>query len=176
MKHRILVIDTSILCVWLKVPGMEVCGPQEDQWDYKRVKEKIDEEIEQGAYLILPIATLIETGNHITHIKDGNLRRQTAEGFCEFVLKATKGDSPWTSFVEQLELWESQNLCKLIETWWKEIGNQHSMGDASIADVAQFYYGLDWNVEILSGDQLLRTSYAPQSIQAKYVPRRRKNA
>ena len=24
---KVLVIDTSVLCVWLKVPGKETCGP-----------------------------------------------------------------------------------------------------------------------------------------------------
>lgn len=172
MKHRILVIDTSILCVWLKVPGMEVCGPQKDQWDYKRVKEKIDEEIEQGAYLILPIATLIETGNHITHIGGGNLRRETAQRFRDFVLKAAKGDTPWIPFDQQLELWNPEKLSNLIETWWTEINHGHSMGDASIADVAKYYSDLKWDVEIFSGDQLLSKTYAPQATQPTCVPRR----
>ena len=25
--RKVLVIDTSVLCVWLKVPGKETCGP-----------------------------------------------------------------------------------------------------------------------------------------------------
>jgi hypothetical protein len=35
---RILILDTSILCVWLEVPGMETCGPNHDVWNRKRVR------------------------------------------------------------------------------------------------------------------------------------------
>ena len=38
MKH-LLIIDTSILCIWLDVPGMEICGPGHDRWDKMRVEE-----------------------------------------------------------------------------------------------------------------------------------------
>ena len=42
---KVLVIDTSILCVWLQVPGMDHCGPNDDCWDYARVNQKIEQEI-----------------------------------------------------------------------------------------------------------------------------------
>ena len=28
--NKIVVIDTSILCAWLDVPGKETCGPDDD--------------------------------------------------------------------------------------------------------------------------------------------------
>ncbi len=30
---KVLILDTSILCVWLDVPGMDTCGPDDDKWD-----------------------------------------------------------------------------------------------------------------------------------------------
>lgn len=30
--NKIVVIDTSILCAWLDVPGKETCGPDDDRW------------------------------------------------------------------------------------------------------------------------------------------------
>ncbi len=27
---KVLIIDTSILCVWLEVPGKDSCGPKDD--------------------------------------------------------------------------------------------------------------------------------------------------
>ena len=39
--QKVLIIDTSILCVYLKVPFMEECDPNHDKWDYKRVAEKL---------------------------------------------------------------------------------------------------------------------------------------
>ena len=35
---KVLVIDTSILCVWLSIPGFETCGSQEDKWDKPRAR------------------------------------------------------------------------------------------------------------------------------------------
>lgn len=32
--RKVLIIDTSILCVWLQVAGMETCGPNNDRWTY----------------------------------------------------------------------------------------------------------------------------------------------
>lgn len=43
MKN-VLIIDTSILCVWLKIPGMDTCGPDHDKWNFTRVDEKIQSE------------------------------------------------------------------------------------------------------------------------------------
>ena len=55
---KVLVIDTSILCVWLQVPGKDNCGPNDDSWDYERVNQKIEQEIEDRAILVLPLASI----------------------------------------------------------------------------------------------------------------------
>ncbi|MDM8548265.1 hypothetical protein [Candidatus Venteria ishoeyi] len=65
--RKILVIDTSILCVWLEIPGKTTCGTSNDHWDKVRVDDVIAQEEQQGAMFILPLASLIETGNHIAH-------------------------------------------------------------------------------------------------------------
>lgn len=62
---KVLIIDTNILCVYLKVPYMNDAGPADDKWNYERVSSKIAEEITNKTILVLPMATLIETGNHI---------------------------------------------------------------------------------------------------------------
>lgn len=41
---KALVIDTSMLCCLLQVPGKETCGSHEDQWDYARVHSYIEKE------------------------------------------------------------------------------------------------------------------------------------
>lgn len=46
--RKVLVIDTSVLCVWLKVPGKETCGPSNALVSYKMVSEKIEEEKKKG--------------------------------------------------------------------------------------------------------------------------------
>ena len=34
MKKKVLIFDTSVHCVWLKVPGKETCGPEENLLTY----------------------------------------------------------------------------------------------------------------------------------------------
>lgn len=38
--RKVLVIDTSVLCVWLKVPGKETCGPSNALVTYEMVSER----------------------------------------------------------------------------------------------------------------------------------------
>ena len=42
--RKVLVIDTSVLYVWLKIPGKETCGPSNALVTYEMVSEKIEEE------------------------------------------------------------------------------------------------------------------------------------
>jgi hypothetical protein len=57
---KVLIFDTSILCVWLDVPGMDSCGPNQDKWDKARVQQKIEEEQSNKATFVLPLATIID--------------------------------------------------------------------------------------------------------------------
>lgn len=41
--------------------------------EYESVKKEFNEAIKQNETLILPLATIIESGNHISHIADGNI-------------------------------------------------------------------------------------------------------
>ncbi|MEA5512441.1 hypothetical protein [Nodularia sp. UHCC 0506] len=62
--QKVLIIDTSILCVYLAVPGKETCGTDNDKWDKSRVEACFQLEQEQGTQFILPLATIIENSNH----------------------------------------------------------------------------------------------------------------
>ena len=44
IMRKVLVIDTSVLYVWLKVSGKETCGPSNALVTYEKVSEKIEEE------------------------------------------------------------------------------------------------------------------------------------
>lgn len=41
---KVLIIDSSILCVYLQILKFTSCGPDQDQWTYERIKEKLEEE------------------------------------------------------------------------------------------------------------------------------------
>lgn len=61
---KVLILDTSILCVYLEVPGKETCGFEDDRWDKKRV-DRFLQEAEENYTFVLPLTAIVETGNHI---------------------------------------------------------------------------------------------------------------
>ena len=111
--QKVLIIDTSILCVYLKVPYMDDCGPVDNKWDYKRVTEKINNEISENSLLVLPLATLIETGNHIAQANGE--RYIPATGLSDIIKKVAKEEEPWAAFTFQKKLWDEENLIKLAD-------------------------------------------------------------
>ena len=70
---------------------MEV--PHYAQWR-DLVLDQLREYIAQGVTLLLPMATILETGNHIAQNGDGHQRRETAERFIEQVRQAIEGRIP----------------------------------------------------------------------------------
>lgn len=165
---KVLIIDTSILCVYLKVPFMEECGPDDDKWDYDRVAEKIDSEIQKNSLLVLPLAALIETGNHIAHAPGD--RYPLAKNLSDIIVKAATAEEPWAAFTAQKDLWGEENLKKLAKEWPALAAADVSIGDATIKDVAEFYTESGVSVEILTGDKGLK-AYEPKVVK---VPRRRR--
>lgn len=83
----ICIIDTTIFLNLINVPNR---NDQKDQ-----VKSDFKTFAESGATFILPMATIIETGNHIAQNGDGGTRRQTAERFCKAVKGAFLGIAPY---------------------------------------------------------------------------------
>ncbi|MDD5273766.1 MAG: hypothetical protein PHU14_13735 [Methylovulum sp.] len=164
--RKVLIIDTSILCVWLAVPGKDTCGPDDDRWDKQRVDEKIQEEQKDSTTFVLPLATLIETGNHIAQAPAYRFER--GQALADLLRKAADNETPWAAFSEQSSLWSSEKLKTLADTWPTLAAQQLSLGDATIKDVAD-YYAQNYQVEILTGDQGLK-AYQPI---APEVPRRR---
>lgn len=121
--RKVLIVDTSILCVWLAVPCMETCG-----WDKKRVDELIAAEIEAKTTLVLPLATIIETGNHIAKVP-GDRRFKLAQELSKLIEKAADAESPWAAFTEQSHLWGPEGLKKLAAEWPALAATGLSMGD-----------------------------------------------
>ena len=166
--RKVIVIDTSMYCVWLQIPGFDNCGQQDDLWDYERIDNKIVEEVQRNSTLVLPLATIIETGNHIS--QSGGDRFNLATFFCQLLLKSIDNEDPWAAFSEQGELWSDESLKNLADTWPELASQRISLGDATIKDVAEYYAKVGYTVEILTGDNGLR---AYQPTQNPILPRRR---
>lgn len=169
MTRKVLVIDTSFLCCWLGVPGKETCGKHDDVWDGARVSSLINEEMEAGSILILPLATMIETGNHIAQAPHSQY--ELAMKLAEIIVKTADEESPWGAFTLQGELWEYEGLKRLANEWPVLASQKLTIEDASIKIVAEFYARAGYIVEILTGDSGLK-AYQPAITTP--VPRRRK--
>lgn len=169
MKNKIAIIDTSILCCWLKVPGKETCGSGDRIIDFHSADNMIQKAIDDGKYLVLPLAVIIETGNHIAHAKYGD-RYEIARELGTIMNKAADEESPWSAFTEQGNLWNADSLKKLAKEWPADAAREVSLGDATISKVADYYSSMGCEVSILSGDRLLE-SYVPA--KPARIPRRR---
>ncbi len=169
MSRRVLILDTSVLCCWLQVPGKEEAGPSHDRWHHARIDKLLEQERAKGSTFVLPIATLIETGNHIAQAPNYRFERARHLAFC--LRSAADAQSPWAAFTDQSSLWQSANLRLLADSWPELARGGLSIGDATIKDVAAFYAKAGYFVEILTGDAGLK-AYEPA--KPAVIPRRRR--
>lgn len=174
MKKKVLIIDTCLACVWMHIPGKEVAGPDNDRWDFERVNNKIQEEISIGTQLILPLASIIETGNHVSHVEQ-RTKQPYVEKFGAMIEDVIEQRSPW-AFGTQSDLWSGEKLRQVVNKWEEmNLTGEHSLGDVSILAVATMYRRAGFDVEILTSDQLLK-AYEDVNIDNPEfaIPRRRK--
>ena len=113
-------IDTSIFVEILDVPMRSS--------NHDHVFSELQEKIKNCDTLFLPMATIIETGNHIAQKGDGRQRRECAIKFVDLVSKAFDARNPFKpiSFLEKEQL--QQWLCEFPDYAMR--GN--SLGDLSI--------------------------------------------
>jgi hypothetical protein len=165
--QKVLIFDTSILCVWLRVPGKETCGSSDDHWNYSRVEALIEREKQTPTTFVLPLATIIETGNHIAQTNTN--RFELAQSLANLIRLAADQQTPWAAFTDQTILWSPESLKSLADSWPQLVTERISIGDATIKSVAEFYSKSNFSVEILTGDKGLK-SYEPLS-QSTLSPR-----
>jgi len=94
----VCLIDTSIFVEVLNVPGKAQ--------KHEAVLDALGERIATGETLFLPMAAVLETGNHIGQNGDGRARRACAAHFVEQVTLALAGGSPFKpiNFLTQNEM------------------------------------------------------------------------
>lgn len=85
----VCIIDTSIFCELLTIPGM--CSQA------KVVRQQFAAHTSRRVTLLLPMTTILETGNHIGQNGDGGQRRLAAGRFVTAVIAALDGTAPWTA-------------------------------------------------------------------------------
>lgn len=115
----IVLIDTSVFLNILDIP-------QHNQ-DRDTVFADLEVSIRNSDTLLLPMATIIETGNHISQVSDGRQRRRAAKRFCEKVIDAIDCNAPWSI----LHFWESEQL----KAWLAEFPD-YAMRKIGVADLS----------------------------------------
>jgi len=151
------------------VPGKEEAGPVNDRWDHARINTLLALERTKDSTFVLPIATLIETGNHIAQAPSH--RFKCASSLAGYLREAADAQSPWAAFTDQSALWQNENLRTLAQTWPTLAKGGTSIGDHTIKDVAEYYARAGYFVEILTGDAGLK-AYEPTRLVK--IPRRRR--
>lgn len=114
-------MDTTIFCNVIGVP------------DYSQNRDEVladlERHISDGVSLLLPMAAVLETGNHIANAgADGRVKRSAAERFRENVLKAVEGTVPWTP----TPFWDLENLKDWLSDFPDHAMRGIGMGDLSI--------------------------------------------
>lgn len=84
---RIVLIDTSVLLNILRVPGYD------QNWE--SVRQQYEKHLDQEDNLLLPMATILETGSHIADIRNGAHRREWGQLFVDVVKKTYQRETPW---------------------------------------------------------------------------------
>ena len=116
----ICIVDTSVFVEILNVPGKASQS--------KAILQELRNKIKSDVTLFLPMATILETGNHIAQNGDGNQRRKCAQRFVAKVQDAVDGKSPFTPLRfperEMLQTW----LGSFPDNAMRELG----LGDCSI--------------------------------------------
>ncbi len=166
---KALILDTSVLCVYLQIPFMEECGTDSNYWNYRKISQKLEDEEAKETVFVLPLAAVIETGNHITQIS-GSKRYEIAQKLTQIMQSAADEMSPWVAFSQQIELWSGEGLKALATDWQGLVNQKIALGDVTIKRLAQYYAHKGFTVEILTGDAGLK-AYEPQP--PARIPKRR---
>ncbi|MGQ3486962.1 hypothetical protein [Roseovarius pacificus] len=169
MSKKVAIIDTSLMCCWLKVPGKATAGSAPDLWDYDRTCAEIQAAEDEGRELVFPLTCLIETGNFIACA--GQQRREKALQLCLKLRQSLSGERPWSPFTDQFANMDEAALRNVVEHWPDAAARGVSIGDFLITEVADYYSRSGLDVTILTSDALLR-SHVPAK-PAK-LPRRRR--
>lgn len=83
----IVIVDSSVLLNIIDVPGRNQRRAE--------VLDRLAALIDSEDHLFIPMAAIVEVGNHIAHVANGAQRRAAAERFVKEVRSALADEAPW---------------------------------------------------------------------------------
>ena len=118
----IVIVDSSILLNVLDVPAFNQ--------DREAVLAEFGALLEAEDHLLLPLAAVFETADHIADLSDGRMRRRFALQFRDHILGALRDDPPWSL----IELPETSRLVEWLGDFPDMATQELGLSDVSILD------------------------------------------
>lgn len=116
----VVIVDTSVLLNVLDIPSFNQ--------DRDTVLATFELAVNAEVSLLLPMAAVFETGNHIAKLPNGGQRRRYAEKFRDQVRMAANGEAPWAL----IPLPASRQLAEWLERFPALAMREVSLSDLSI--------------------------------------------
>lgn len=125
--NKVHFVDTSVLDNLLNVPGKNQ--------DHYTINEEYKQLAENGDTFVLPVAVLVETGNHIAQARGGD-RFALASTFASLVSDAVNGEGNW-----HVRPAISDSVLKSILSQYPEkASGSTGFGDVSIIEQFEEYW------------------------------------
>lgn len=121
----VIFVDTSVMVNLLNVPRRNEHHLEAIN-EYDRLTKL------ENAVFILPVATMVETGNHIAHISDGNSRFLIGQKFANLIKSAISMEECWATASEI----PPNVLDTGLDIFLQTVSGGEGFGDATI--IAQF--------------------------------------
>lgn len=118
--RAVCLVDTTVFVEILNLPFMAN--------QHATIMQQLKDKIGKKESLFLPMATVLETGNHIGQIADGNQRRQRAGTFVNQVQLAIDCQSPFTS----INFLEANDMRRWLVEFPNWVSQKMGLGDLSI--------------------------------------------
>jgi len=122
-------IDTSVLVNLLNIPNMNNDRVSVEE-EFILLKDSSSDS------LLLPLATIIETGNHIAHISDGNIRRDRGKRMADMLKDMAEGKAPWDYYENEIT---REDLLKMSQHFPQAAMEKTGIGDLSIISAYNKY-------------------------------------
>jgi len=116
----IVIVDTSVLLNIIDVPGRNQRKAE--------VLDRLVTLIDHGDHLFIPMAAIVEVGNHIAHVDNGAQRRGAAERFVNEVRSALADEAPW----KPINFPSNQEVLNWLDAFPDSAMRGIGMGDLSI--------------------------------------------
>lgn len=120
MVKKYILIDTSVLLEILNVPDRAS--------NHDDFRAQFEEKIKAGCSFFIPLATILETGNHISQKGDGRQKYECARKFVILIEKSLAGITPF----KVLQFFTQNDLREWLQEFPNSAKRGESFGDLSI--------------------------------------------